>query len=126
MGRTTPIIPVATSPGARPELSISKYDWRRVEAAYGFPLSASARKQIHEVTQAFLFSVEIEGVALPVALARQRIECMKKAAADFLEVILDNPQDGSWDARTYADRLLKKNFLEAEMLDILRLAAHVK
>jgi hypothetical protein len=117
MARVAPTIPSATIKGGDPELTISDDSWRRIEDAYGSELTADVREQIRDATLSFLRFVEAEQAAQAVSISRARVAQVKKAAAEFQEAVFENPQDSTWDARNYADRLIKRCFHDARIAD---------
>jgi hypothetical protein len=109
MARTKPTIPVATFSGGGPPFSITDDAWQRIEAGYGFPLRASVRQKIFEATVSFLLFAQSEQAALPISVAREHIERVKKSAADFFKTTLENSQDSAWDAPIVCStRILKQ------------------
>ena len=117
MVRLTPKIPIATISGGDPGLSISKDDWQRIETAYENSVPLDAREQIHQATLTFLSFTEGEKAALPVSKAKERVIQLKKVAVEFQKAIVENPQDAGWDARNYADHLIRGNFQDAQLKD---------
>ena len=109
MARAASTISIATIAGGYPGLTISDGDWQRIESAYGRALPIDVREQICEATVSLLLFVEGE-YGRPVSEARDRVVRIKKVAAEFQETIFGNPQDTRWDARNYADHLIKRNF----------------
>jgi hypothetical protein len=75
----------------------------------GFPLRASVRQKIFEATVSFLLFAQSEQAALPISVAREHIERVKKSAADFFKTTLENSQDSAWDAPIVCStRILKQ------------------
>jgi hypothetical protein len=98
--------------GAEPTdqvLGLADADWRRIETAYGYPLTVTVRSAINQATEAFLFLQSVERTALPVAEVRVVLEAYDKAAGRFFNVLFDQPS-GSSTPGVYARHLIDQDF----------------
>jgi hypothetical protein len=117
MARYTPTIPIATISGGDPELTIKDDEWDRIQAAYQNTLPTEIRRGIHEATLAFLNTVESEYVSEPISAALERVNSIRLGAAHFKKAIFYSPPNVGFDAKIYADRLIKNNFHDSRLSD---------
>jgi len=103
MGKRASRLPIASA--ERIKVTISDYDWRRIESAYGQKLSPEVRRDIHEKTQEFVDRAEFEQNAELAPDARDRISIIAKAASSLRSAL----NDGDHDVDVYARTLIKKH-----------------
>jgi hypothetical protein len=84
------------SAGGKPKLQISNADWQRIEAAYGYPLSETLRRQIRQQTSEFLERAVFEQTVRPVSEAVERAQQYKKAVQDVRRVFLHRLTDADF------------------------------
>src|SRR5262249_27634700 len=117
MAQFKPRIPIVSASEHDPELAIADADWQRIQKAYGKELSPDVRQRIYEVTYVYLLFVKIEPSAQPVSDARDRVERIKKAVADFQEAIFEYSESDVGDATRYAVHLINRSFDDPRIKD---------
>jgi hypothetical protein len=110
MARSAPTIPNASASG-KPELSIKKEDWLRIEKGYGHPLSDDVRERIREATTQLVYYEVFERNAEPLSAATGRVNSIKKATSNLVSALMAI----SSDAKVYADHLVKKHFSDPRL-----------
>jgi hypothetical protein len=107
MARHRRLLPIASASG-QPELSLAA-NWDKIEKAYGRPLADDVRQRIRDVTTTFALWEIFERTARPLQSA---IDCVSsiKSAANSLQKALSGMFDGSVDASSYAESLIKRHF----------------
>jgi hypothetical protein len=137
MAKRRPTIPIAhaddgilalaslwpPTPHRRWKMSFTDEQWQAIEHAYGQQLNAEVRQQITTVTTQYLKDCVFERTAAPKAMARERIERIRRAAGDLEKVMLDSKhfsastdelsreqQEQQQSVHSYADRLIRRHF----------------
>ncbi|SRR6266446_301730 len=98
------------NPSSGFDVSIVDSDWSSIVQAYR-ELPSIACERIREVTASYLFHVQAEEAAAPLAHARKRFEGIKKACLALRYEIGETPLCDP-DAGTYASQLLNKEYRE--------------
>jgi hypothetical protein len=85
-------------------------DWKLIQRRYGYKLPDEARKTISDLTQVFVFFVEVEHSALLISDVKRRIERIQSAAEKARKAILQETSAiGELDAE-YAAELINRRF----------------
>jgi hypothetical protein len=113
MPRIVRKLPIASS-GGEPKINCSGEDWKRIEKAYGKKLPGELRLQILGATTEFVRFEVFERTVEPLSWAIDRIQRVKKGAAQFYKALFDDPRHES-DAHVYANHLIKKHFEEPRL-----------
>jgi len=127
MARTRPLLPTASA-GGKAKPKITDADWKRIERAYGNPLSRDVRNKIRETTEDYLEWAVFELNAEPQSEAINRIKVIHKAASRASGALLN--QDQSDVVRGYVkclilDKLRLDRFPEREKKEPLRYIADI-
>ena len=88
-------------------------DWPRVESRY-VPLPAPVRRQMHKITEEYSVGATYEAAALPLKLARRRLDNLTRGAKNFWQAGLKE-LNGSSDDVLFVKFLLRKNFFDARV-----------
>jgi hypothetical protein len=108
----------------QPTIAFTDEEWQAIEHAYGQQLNAEVRQQITTVTTQYLKDCVFERTAAPKAMARERIERIRRAAGDLEKVMLDSKhfsastdelsreqqEQQQQSVHSYADRLIRRHF----------------
>jgi len=113
MPRVVRKLPIAST-GRAPEINCTAEDWTRIERAYGDKLPGELRQQIVEATATFVTFEVFERTAEPLSWAIDRIQRVKKGAAQFYKALFEDPRHES-DAHVYANHLMKRHFEEPRL-----------
>jgi hypothetical protein len=89
MPKRRPTIPIAHADDV-PTIAFTDEEWQAIEHAYARQLNAGVRQQITKVTTQYLKDCAFERTAAPKAMARERIERIRRAAGDLEKVMLDS------------------------------------
>jgi hypothetical protein len=121
MPKRRPTIPIAHADDV-PTIAFTNEQWQAIEHAYARQLNADVRQQITTVTTQYLKDCAFERTVAPKAMARERIERIRRAAGDLEKVMLDSkPFSASSDelsreqqqsAHSYADGLIRRHLDE--------------
>ena len=103
--RTEPNLSFAAVRG-RPQLKISRNDWQRIEAAYGYGIATPVRRRILVATREYLDWVEFEQKAATTAKSEKRICAIKNAARLFRQTVFACPASIGKQANFFAMRLI--------------------
>jgi hypothetical protein len=88
-------LPIAHADGVLPTIAFTDEKWQAIERAYGRAdgrereLNADVRQQITTVTTQYLNDCAFERTVVPKAMARERIERIRRAARDLEKAMLD-------------------------------------
>jgi hypothetical protein len=110
-------IPIAHADDV-PTIAITDEQWQAIEHAYGRQLNTEVRQQITIVTTQYLKDCAFDRTVAPKAMARERIERIRRAAGDLEKVMRDsNPFSASTDElsrepNSYADGLIRQHLDE--------------
>jgi hypothetical protein len=102
-------LPLASVSGRAAEFSPTNTQWKRIERAYGHPLSGAAKQAIRDATTNFLQFEPFERAAEPVSLARKRVLTVRKAARAFHDALVTAP---TTTATVYAHFLIMRHFAD--------------
>jgi hypothetical protein len=129
MAKRRPTIPIAHADDV-PTIAFTNEQWQAIEHAYGRQLNAEVRRQITTVTTQYLRDCAFDRTAAPKAMARERIERVRRAAGDLKSVMLNREafsassdelsRQQRQSAHSYADRLIRRHLASparAEGLD---------
>lgn len=111
MGKRVKKLPMATVVGSF-ELEIADRDWRRIETAYGRPLSADLRDKIFLLTQSFINFAPFEQSAEPLKLARDRAEAWRRTAEGLRQELFSGSQS---DAYVFAQSQVTRIFADQNL-----------
>jgi hypothetical protein len=89
MAKRRPTIPIAHADDV-PTIAFTGEQWQAIEHAYGRQLEAEPRQQITIITTHYLKDRIFDRNAAPKAMARERIERIRRAAGDLEKVMLDS------------------------------------
>ncbi|MBN9004605.1 MAG: hypothetical protein J0H40_04245 [Rhizobiales bacterium] len=106
MGRPPRKLPISGAIGPSPEFSLTDESWKKVEAAYGCPLSDPVRQDIVEATNRFLASEVFERNAKSSKPAIDMVHAIK-AASDKLWTKFSM---AGGDAGAFAQSAIKEHF----------------
>ena len=125
MPKRRPTIPIAhADPDDLPAIAFADEQWQAIERAYGRKLNADARQQITTVTTQYLKDCVFERTVVPKAMARERIEGIRRAAGDLEKVMFSasiddelpkeqqEQQEQQQSAHSYADGLIRRHLDE--------------
>src|SRR5262249_16831628 len=88
MPKRRPTIPIAhADPDDLPAIAFTDEQWQAIERAYARRLNADVRQQITTVTTQYLKDCVFERTVAPKAMARERIEGIRRAAGDLEKVM---------------------------------------
>jgi hypothetical protein len=97
MPKPRPTLPIAHADDL-PRIAFTDEEWQAIDRAYPRQLNADVRQQITTVTTQYLKDCVFERTAAPKAMARERIERIRRAAGDLEKVLRDSkPFSGSTD-----------------------------
>jgi hypothetical protein len=92
MAKRRQTIPIAHADDV-PTIAFTDEQWQAIERAYGQQLNADVRQQITTVTTQYLRDCAFDRTVAPKAMARERIERIRRAAGD-LEKVMRGPEGG--------------------------------
>jgi hypothetical protein len=121
-GYTTSTTSIIAQMMQRPGWLLAPFLWQAIEHAYGRQLNTEVRQQITTVTTQYLKDCAFDRAVAPKAMARERIERIRRAAGDLEKVMRDSkPFSASTDelsreqqqnANSYADGLIRQHLDE--------------
>jgi hypothetical protein len=121
-GYTTSTTSIIAQMMQRPGWLLAPFLWQAIEHAYGRQLNTEVRQQITTVTTQYLKDCAFDRTVAPKAMARERIERIRRAAGDLEKVMRDSkPFSASTDelsreqqqnANSYADGLIRQHLDE--------------
>jgi hypothetical protein len=88
---------------------LKRFDWIRIEKAYGHPLNRSMRTRIRVATRRYIEWAEFEQNVRTSAESTTRVCMIKDSARAFRKAILENPPKIGRDADYYARSLICKH-----------------
>ena len=80
-----------------PTIAFTDEQWQTIEHAYGRQLGGDVRQQITTVTTQYLKDCVFERTAAPKAMARKRIEGIRRGAGNLEKMMLGKPFSASTD-----------------------------
>src|SRR5262245_57966821 len=96
-----------------PTIALTDEQWQAIEHAYGRQLNGDVRQQITTVTTQYLKDCVFERTAAPKAMARKRIERIRRGASDLEKVMLGKPfstDEQQQSVHSYTDHLIRRHF----------------
>jgi hypothetical protein len=87
MTRSVRTLPFAFVSGGDPEFSLTNKQWKKIERAYGHPLTDDVKQAIVGVTIKYLLFEPFERSADPVSLERKRVVTVRKATKTLYDAL---------------------------------------
>jgi len=122
MAKPRPTLPIAHADDL-PTSAFTDEEWQAIERAYARQLNADVRQQITTVTTQYLKDCVFERTAAPKAMARERLQRIRRGADDLEKVMLDSEpfstsadelsreqQEQQQSVRSYTDHLIRRHF----------------
>src|SRR6516162_11723922 len=135
MSKPRPTLPIAHADDL-PTSAFTDEEWQAIEHAYGRQLNDDVRQQITTVTTQYLKDCVFERTAAPKAMARKRIEGIRRGAGNLEKMMLGKPFSASTDelsteqqdelsrkqqeqqqsVHSYTDHLIRRHFNDPRLV----------
>jgi len=128
MAKPRPTLPIAHADDL-PTSAFTDEEWQANERAYARQLNADVRQQITTVTTQYLKDCVFERTAAPKAMARERLQRIRRGADDLEKVMLDSEpfstsadelsreqQEQQQSVRSYTDHLIRRHFNDPRLV----------
>jgi hypothetical protein len=121
MAKPRPTLPIAHADDL-PTIEFNDEQWQAIEHAYARQLNADVRQQITTVTTQYLKDCVFERTAAPKAMARERLQRIRRKTGDLEKEMLDSEtfststddlsreQERQQSVHSYTDHLIRRHF----------------